>query len=447
MSAPVGDTPCPETRLPVPPAHQWLHATTGRIAPDPYSWMQAVHWIHGSGYYTPQRTAGPRAMNPTTLAIAQEISALKECRPGVDYLARKLKVSERTVQYHLGMLREAGLLVYRSKGTRVSGVGNQASVYERTIPTLFDTALGIRTIGEGVQRRPVGAAPEHRSLLGKLARKAARKVRRPRRRTPVSGGTRCTPMQVGNSTSSSTAISHLPSETQLASGKRKSPTPKKPNRGPRTLNKVGRRYQLAGELVSQVPWLARASRPRIAWIVRHVADAGWTALQVQAAAEWQPVSPDDARRPSGLLAFRLGNAHIQHPSPAHRDFLVESWQESRAAEKARHDEAAYDSLGDAHGPQSAAARRAVDEAFAAIRDRLAADTDLIDDSPLTLEDLSSEEITAMRRDAMQDPDLIVAALRLMGDRDTRSLYTSRLVDQALALKAINDRRNTYAPAF
>lgn len=182
----------------MPSAHQWLHATTGRIATCAHSWMQAVHWIAGSGLYTPSRAHGPK-WGATTIAIAQEIAALKECRPGIDYLARKLKVSVRTVKYHLGMLREAGLLVYRSKGTRIRGGGNQASVFERIIPIQFDTALGIRTVGEGVQRRPVGAAEESRTLLGKLAKKAARKARRRPRRKSSSAERRCTPMQVGTS--------------------------------------------------------------------------------------------------------------------------------------------------------------------------------------------------------------------------------------------------------
>ncbi|TXS34787.1 hypothetical protein EAO77_38515, partial [Streptomyces sp. t39] len=47
--------------------------------------------------------------------------------------------SERTVQYHLDMLRETGLLAYRSKGTRLSGRVRQASHFERIIPTAFDT--------------------------------------------------------------------------------------------------------------------------------------------------------------------------------------------------------------------------------------------------------------------------------------------------------------------
>ncbi|MEV5915801.1 transcriptional regulator [Streptomyces chartreusis] len=424
-------------------ASQWLHATTGRIATCAHSWMQAVHWVAGSGLYTPTRTSGP-GFGPTTVAIAQELSALKECRPGIDYLARKVKASVRTVKYHLGMLRETGLLVYRSKGTRISGVGGRASVYERTIPTQFDTALGIRTTGEGATRRPVGIAEHGRTVIGKLAKKAARKVRRRPRRTPVSGRGRCTPMQGGTSASSSTALTHLPSEAKLASGEQKSHPGKKPKRAPRKLNKVGRRYQLARELKQMVPWLHRASVPRLAWIVRHVADEGWTALEVQAAAEQMPVSADDARRPTGLLAYRLASCHLLYTTPERRKTMRLTWQESRAAEQARH--TGYDALTDeVRRPASVNVRALIAEAFCRnqeIADRQQHGTDeqplfeiQADTAPdlLPLEDLDEDFIKLVRADAAKDLTTITAAIDAgLPESEARRLYTNWLVDQALA---------------
>ncbi|WP_157849389.1 helix-turn-helix domain-containing protein [Streptomyces violaceorubidus] len=426
------------------PPHQWLHATTGRIAPDPHSWMTSVHWMtdHATkGHYKPTAKGSPK-WGPTTVAVAQEIAALKECRPGVDYLARKLRVSERTVQYHLGMLRETGLLVYRSKGTRIRGGGNQASVYERTIPVVFDEALGIRTVGEGVQRRPVGASPEHRKTLGKLAKKAARKVRRPRRRTPVSAGTRCTPMGVGTSAASSAASTYSPSESKLASGEGKSPTPKSSKRGPRTLNRVGRRYQLAREAITVIPWLHGASTPRIAWILKDFADNGWTVREVQAVAENIPMPTHGVRRPSGMLADRLrGKADM---TATMRAAYVTMWEESRTAAKDRH--ADYEAA--PAGPQSLAARRAMDEAFAAIRDRLAPQMPEVELSPLgSIDDLTRQEVLDLRHEAAKNPDVILDMIQVLGERDARRLYTNRVVDQTLALERINARRDTYAPAF
>lgn len=437
-------------------ASQWLHATTGRIATCAHSWMTAVHWVNDlakKGLYTPTQAHGPK-WGETTLAIAQEISALKVCRPGIAYLMRKLKLKERAIQYHLTMLRETGLLVYRSKGTRARGEANTASVYERTIPAAFDAEHGIRTVGEGVQRRPVGAAPEARTLLGKLAKKAARKVRRRPRRTSSSRAGRCTPMQGGTSTGSSTAGTHSPSEAKLASGEAKSPTPKSSKRGPRKLNTVGRRYQLARELKQMVPWLEKAAVPRLAWIVRHVADAGWTALEVQAIAEQErPILAAEVRRPSGLLADRLGNLHRLYTTPERRRTVVEAWQDSRAQEQARHAESAQHA-DHVHGPSTVDVRDLMREAIHRTRQIAAAPVDDADCHEIAagqataLEDLDLELVAACRADAIADPTVITSAINAgLPESEARRLYTHRLVDQALALQAIAARNATFAPAF
>jgi hypothetical protein len=439
-------------RLLVNAASQWLHATTGRITTDPHSWLTAVHWITdcaAKGLYTPTQKHSPK-WGPTTIALAQEIAALKVCRPGIAYLMRKLKASERTIQYHLAMLRETGLLVYRSNGTRARGEANQASVYERTIPAAFDAEHGIRTVGEGVQRRPVGAAEKARKALGTLAKKAARKTRRRPRRAPVSGRGRCTPMEGGTSSTSSTGLTHSPPESKLASGQEKSPTPKQSKRGPRTLNRVGRRYQLAAELIRTVPWLHHANRARIAWIIRHVADAGWTSQEIQAAAERLPLPERGALRPSGLLASRLASCHLLYTTKDRRRVLVEDWRDFRAAEQDRHQEHATF----AQGPTRQSVRNLMSEAIRRTR-QIA--TGPIDDTgchdvpagaETSLEDLDNELVTACRAEATADPAVITDALALgMSETDARQLYTHRLVDQALALQAINARRAELAPAF
>lgn len=353
---PAGGTPCPTEATPsathghVHPSLQWVATTESRHAQDPYSWMQAVHWMHGSGHYVKRRSHGP-GFNATTVRVAQALAQLTPCRPGVGYLARVLRLSERSVQYHLEMLRETGLLAYIVRGTRSRAHANQASEFARVIPPVFDTALGIRTIGEGVQRRPVGIAEEHRGAIGKLAKKAARKIRGRRRNTNRPGAKAtsarravCTPKQAGTSTSSTAGTTTYPPESKLASGTPKSPTPKKPSsRKPRALNRVGRRYQLARQLIQRVWWLNRAALPRIAWIVRDVADHGWTAEETIA---WLNINPDPdmAHRPSGFLAYRLRLAHTcpGWTLPEHRAARVEEDRDTRRAEHGRHTEQAGD---------------------------------------------------------------------------------------------------------
>ncbi|NUP35745.1 MAG: helix-turn-helix transcriptional regulator, partial [Streptomyces sp.] len=405
------------------------------------------HWVGGSGLYTPSRTHGPK-WGETTVRLAQELSALTECRPGIAYLARKLGLSERTVKYHLDMLREAGLLVYRSKGSRITSSVRQASVFERVIPVEFDQALGIRTIGEGVQRRPVGIAEEHRNTIGKLAKKAAQKVRRKRSRKSSSGRGRCTPMQGGTSGSCSAGRIHSPSESKLASGSRKSPTPKKPKRAKRTLNRVGRRHQLARELIQQVGWLTGASTNRIAWIVKDVADAGWTAHEVIAWLDTTSEPEKGTRRPSGLLGYRLkGVTGLPGwQTSEQRAAAVETMRESRRAEHARHDRgpAGGWNFTNCEEPTSPAVRRIYDEAMADVHRGLqqrqqqdAPDEELftIDtDAPtaVDIEGFSRELVVDMRAAAEKDPAMVLTAIDAIGEPDARRLFTNRLVDRILA---------------
>ncbi|WP_405852944.1 helix-turn-helix domain-containing protein (plasmid) [Streptomyces sp. NBC_01369] len=440
-------------------AAQWVSTTTGRITTCPYSWMQAVHWVGGSGLYAPSRNYGPK-WGPTTVLIAQELSALTECRPGVEYLARKLKLSRRTVQYHLDMLREAGLLVYRTKGTRITGSIRQASVYERVIPVEFDEALGIRTVqrdetAPAYTRVPIGIAEEGRKLIGKLAKKAARKVRRSRRRTPVSGRSRCTPMQGGTSASSPAGTSTSPSETELASGSTSHPTQKKATRGPQKLNKVGRRFQLGQELVTNVPWLQKASPCRVSWVARDCADAGWTWREVQAAAEeHSPIDPADTRRPSGLLAHRLKGVHLLYAKPEARQQLVLAWQESTAQEHFRH--SGYDAPAPHAAPDDVevseaqaafgAAVRAVDASGSSHAASTSDQTGLMYAAvSIDLKALSPHEIGMHRAYAADDPTYVRSLLDTLSDTAVRQLLTSKLVDQALA--ALRLDTPTLAPAF
>lgn len=258
-------------------------------------------------------------------------------------------------------------------------------------------------------------------------------------------------MEGGTSASSSAANTYSPPESKLASGSEKSPTQKSTNSGPqkpksrKTLNKVGRRYQLARQLIQTIPWLQKASVPRIAWIIRHVADAGWTLTEIQAAAE-RMVVDREARRPSAVLAFRLASCHLLYTTPGRRKILVEDWRDSRLAEKARHSETNDDFA--ATGPRTVAARKAVDEAFAAIRARLApAAEEPVEAAPMALEDIPKAQVAQMRADAMSDPGLIFASIEVIGELQTRRLYTNRLVDQTLAIDRINTRASDLIPAF
>ncbi|MEU8843454.1 transcriptional regulator [Streptomyces roseus] len=439
----------------VPEASQWLSSSSGRVALDGYSWMQAVHWVAGSGVYQPRRhrSHGPRAFGPTTVRVAQELAELFPCRPGIEYLVRRTGLSERSVEYHLGMLRESGLLAYIVRGTRVRGEAALASEFARMIPVEFDAALGIRTAGEGAGRRMTGIAAAGRELIAALSKKAARKVRKRRAKTSSkapakrsTGGARegavtavsdeeqearCTPM-VGSSRSVlSAGTTSFPPENKLASGQSDFPTPKKVNRGRRKLNSVGRRFQLAGELIRQVPWMGRASVPRIAWILKEVSDAGWTADEVIAFLDLGD-APERVHRPSGFLAGRLATAVAQWPTAEGRARAVQAYRDSRRAEQARHQEWE----GHWQAPTSESVRRLV--AASIPRQQQPADDAQGEVLPAQtgIDDLDQEqrrELRVMARGefARGETTLVMGAVDTFGRAAAERLYGADLVQRAL----------------
>lgn len=442
LSAPPAFAPAAAATVPGPA--QWLAQSDCRIAPDACSWLQAVHWFHDHGPRAHGRSHGPSRIGRTTLRLAVVLARLKECRPGVDTLASWLKLSERTVQYHLRLLREAGLLAYISKGTRISGVGGRASEFARTVPPLFDTALGLRTgPSEQYIRAVHGIDEDHRPLMARLVKKARRSLK-PKRTKAVkspnssagSAPSSCTPRGVCTSSSSTTGTTSLPPESKLGSGTSKSTSAEKnqrAQRGPRRLNTVGRRYQLAFELVQQLDWLSRAAVPRIAWICRDVADAGWTATEVIAVVS-QDSPPHRVRRPSGFLAGRLNGAHRLYDTPAKRQAIVEWWRASRQAARDRHAEWA----GDWQPPASRAVARRVNDALAQVHWPAPAPAlDALpvgDDGLADLEHLTRDEIVDLRAAAMKDSGLIETTIAVCGENYARRLFTNHLVDQARRLR-------------
>ncbi|MEU5756733.1 helix-turn-helix domain-containing protein [Streptomyces sp. NPDC047829] len=452
----------------VPEASQWLSTSSGRIAGDGYSWMQAVHWVAGSGLYKPRRhrSHGPRSFGPTTVRVAQELAQLSPCRPGIEYLVRRTGLSERSVEYHLGMLREAGLLAYVVRGTRVRGESAQASEFARMVPLEFDVALGIRTVlrddaAPQYARAVSGIAEAGRELMAKLAKKAARKVRKPRAKssskapskgteqgvvTPVSGEIRCTPMQVGSSGSSSAGTTSFPPESKLASGEAKSPTPKKSKvkAGGRKLNRVGRRYQLARELTQELDWLRGCSVPRIAWVARGVADAGWTVTDVKG---WLHLRGETGRvhRGSGLLAVLLAGAETVLDTPAKRADAIEQWrgaQEAARRHRIQQVRARTERFeGDWDAPTSQAVRRHVNEVFTAVFHPQPAPEEeaMLELSDVSgVEDLEAAELAQTRAEARErlmagDTSLITVAVDAMGRDTAEQLYGADLVHRALQL--------------
>ncbi|MFB7031531.1 MULTISPECIES: transcriptional regulator [unclassified Streptomyces] len=466
-------------------ASQWLSSSAGRVALEGYSWMQAVHWVAGSGLYQPRRhrSSGLRSFTKTTIYIAQLLVELTPCRPGIEYLMRRSGLSERTVEYHLAALRETGLLAYVVKGTRVSGGPAQASEFARMIPPAFDAALGIRTVlrdetAPAYTRAVTGIAEAGRRLMAKLGKKASRRVRRPRPRTAskvsakasppgvpegaggvaettVSEGSRCTPMGGGCSTSSSAADTYPPSESKLASGQSESSSRRKGKAkaggrktGRRKLNRIGRRYQLGRELTQQVEWLRGCSVARIAWVARNVADAGWTVSEVLA---WLHLrgTAERVHRGSGLLAVLLAGAETVLDTPAKRADAIAQWRGAQEArrrhdiERVRAERERYE--GDWQDPTSRAVRTEVDDAVAQLKGlSRPVVQDLPDDSSgpgaASYEVGESEfaDIRAAARDGLAhgDTSLINDTVHACGPDEALRVYGPELISRARRIDQI-----------
>jgi hypothetical protein len=466
----------------VPDASHWLSTSASRLAMDSYSWMQAVHWVAGSGLYQPRRhhESGPRSFGPTTVRVAQELAKFLQCRPGIELLMARTGLCKRSVENHLRMLRETGLLVWVFQGTREKGGDRKASEFVLMVPPAFDAALGIRTVqrheaAPDYTRAVAGIGEAGREAMSKLAKKAARKVRKPKKKPssrrsarvspaasaqgaaqsgehgqePVSGPDlsegRCTPMQGGTSTVSTAGSTPDPSEDKLASGQHESSHPKKAKRGPRKLNQVGQRFSLAGELMRRVPWLRPADKDRIAWAVNEVSDAGWTADEVLAALDLRQEPPGGVRRASGFLAARLRGMATMPGWTTKQQRAVQVDHRNAAVDAARKDRiqqvrnSQERSEGAWQAPRSAAVRSEVDQllgqAFAP--QPPATDTEGLPELSGP-QDLSATEVAEMRRAAAAElmrgeTSLISMAVEWWGPAAAERIYGTGLVHRARQL--------------
>lgn len=427
----------------VPDTSQWLSTSASRLACDGYSWMQAVHWVAGSGLYEPRRhhRSGPRSFGPTTVRVAQELAKFGQCRPGIELLMARTGLCKRSVEYHLRMLRETGLLVWVFQGTREKGGDRKASEFVLVVPPEFDAALGIRTVrrheaAPEYTRAVAGIGEAGRELVGALGKKAARKVRKPKKKassrrsakaSPATsaqgaaengehgqeavsgtdlGEGRCTPMQGGTSTVSTAGSTPHPSEDKLASGQHESSHPKKAKRGPRKLNQVGRRFALAGELMRRVPWLRPADKDRIAWAVNEVSDAGWTADEVLAALDLRQEPPGGVRRASGFLSARLRGMATMPGWITRQQRAVQVDHRNAAVDAARKDRITHlrnqqeRNENDWQAPRSAAVKRNVDQLLVQAFDPKPPAADIEGLPELAgPQDLTTAELADMRRAA------------------------------------------------
>jgi DNA-binding transcriptional ArsR family regulator len=125
----------------------------------------------------------------TTLRVAKDLAARLNADGHVAYcrdtMWRRLGLSRRTLERHIAVLRELGLLAWAVHGsrtnTRPAGSGDwagTATIYAAVVPRAWDDAVGHRVSGHGYQARHIGFTDHGRELAIADARRRARRSNR-----------------------------------------------------------------------------------------------------------------------------------------------------------------------------------------------------------------------------------------------------------------------------
>ncbi|MFJ4895856.1 hypothetical protein ACIP5U_38630 [Streptomyces sp. NPDC088788] len=293
----------------------------------------------------------PKA-GPTTLSLAAAFAArmhrsqLGHFAFNVSATVVELGVSRRTVLAHARYLRELGLIAWVEHGSRANvlrarrgeafaagdGYRGTATIYAPVAPPVWDHVQGHRVRGVGYQARVFGYTDQGRSRAVSAAQSRARRAR------PTPTG-RCTPSVVVTS-----ARSHL----QVAmGGKKNTRSPRKQAsahrraRAPFTPGECRQAIAVTEEVQRQVWWLYTACSRRIAFALRPLIAAGWTAPQLAAElTTWgvPPLLKDPAAYLRHELRRRQQHNELPHSElPAH-DLLVDdgSRYEAMLCERAVH---------------------------------------------------------------------------------------------------------------
>lgn len=380
---------CPDPAwLPVPRPLQELDATASRRA-RPRAWLRAVAWLVEAGLH-------PRA-GATTLAVARDLAGRMDYRLGfvlydLEGTAARCGVSVATVKRHVRVLRELGALVWRRHGTkrnlRLPGrrYAGTATVYAATIPAVYDAAMGHRLEGSGYGARVCGVtgAGRERAVEAVRARSHRPSVDNPPAAHRGSG------RRAPHSSGRHHDVPRAEVEEKRNYTSRRSPL------------QVARDIAVARQVRPLVGWTQREGLRRLAYALRPLIDRGLDAPAIAAelhgmAAGWRPV------RPAAWITTALG----------------------RDREEAV-----------AHGPTEPpeAFRRSVTDA------REAWSVVGADSPAYGVGGLTRGEVVQLRSAAANDPGLVIAALENLGERDTRRLYTNRLVDEVLLYEFTGVRR-------
>ncbi|MFE9769479.1 hypothetical protein ACFYPC_34010 [Streptomyces sp. NPDC005808] len=232
----------------------------------------------------------PKA-GPTTLRLAAAFaSRMHRSQHGhfafnISATVQELGLSRRTVLNHARYLRELGLIAWVEHGSKRNSVRTRhgdawqpghgyrgtATLYAPVAPPIWDHAQGHRIHGRGYRARLIGVTEAGRTRAIAAARHTARKAGHQR-----SG--RCTP---------SVVVTSAPSHLQVVErGKKNTPRTRKQRplarRTPSWITPTDchQAIDLTEKLQREVWWLYGACSRRLAFALRPLIQAGWTAPQL-----------------------------------------------------------------------------------------------------------------------------------------------------------------------
>ncbi|MER6443395.1 hypothetical protein ABT275_45080 [Streptomyces sp. NPDC001185] len=228
----------------------------------------------------------------TTIRLAAAFAArMHRSRHGhvafnLDATVRELDLSRRTVLNHARYLRELGLIAWVEHGSKRNvlrtrrgsafgpgGYRGTATIYALVAPPAWDHAQGRRLRGAGYRSRLIGYTDMGRDRAVATARSRARRARTTSRK-------RCTPSVVVTST---------PSLLQVDTREKKNTRRLREQSGGRsrrrtliTVEECQQAIALTEQVQREVWWLSTACSRRVAYALRPLITAGWTALQLAA---------------------------------------------------------------------------------------------------------------------------------------------------------------------
>ncbi|MFF1919021.1 cell wall protein [Streptomyces sp. NPDC058221] len=344
-----------------------------------------------------------RRAGATTLAVARDLAERMDYRLGLVLYdlagtAARCGVSVATVKRHVRVLRELGALVWQRHGTkrnlRLPGrrYAGTATIYAATVPAVYDVAMGHRLEGAGYGARVSGVTDAGRARAVQGARagfgpvdNSPARSRRSGRRAPHSSG----PHHDLRKADVSGRLNYTV--------RRRATSGSAPRRSP---FQVARDIAVARQVRPLVAWTQREGLRRLAYALRPLIDRGLDARDIAAelcglAIGRRPARPA-ARITAALARDSVPVGHKRCASPPEVF--------SRAVTDVRE--------------QSAESAGSVAPVGA-------------DGASYGVEGLTREEVVRLRSAAVTDPGLVLAALENLGERDTRRLYSNRLVDEVL----------------